>query len=64
LGSLVITLCHPDGVPERLMREALDRLVDRLESRWETHAVLLADEGGAAYLPPHGPWPRLEYAPS
>ena len=36
---------HPDGVPERLMREALDWLVDRLESGWATHAVLLADEG-------------------
>src|SRR4029453_7180868 len=45
LGSLVITLCHPDGVAERPMREALDWLVDRLESGWATHAVLLADEG-------------------
>ena len=40
MGSLVITLCHPDGVPERPMREALDWLVDRLESGWATHAVM------------------------
>jgi hypothetical protein len=45
LGSLVIALCHPDGVPERVMREALDWLVDRLASGWATHAVLLADAG-------------------
>jgi len=45
LGSLAIALCHPDGVPERVMREALDWLVDRLASGWATHAVLPADEG-------------------
>src|SRR5215218_3737913 len=61
LRSLAIALRHPDGVPERVMREALDCPVDRLESGWATHAVLLADEGEAAYLP-HGPWPRSGYA--
>ena len=62
LRSLAIALRHPDGVPERVMREALDCPVDRLESGWATHAVLLADEGEAAYLP-HGPWPRSGIRP-
>src|SRR5215216_1593369 len=62
LRSLAIALRHPDGVPERVMREALDCPVDRLESGWVTHAVLLADEGEAAYLP-HGPWPRSGIRP-
>jgi hypothetical protein len=62
LRSLAIALRHPDGVPERVMREALDCPVDRLESGWATPAVLLADEGEAAYLP-HGPWPRSGIRP-
>ena len=40
MRPLVVALGHPDGVPERLMREALDWLVDRLESGWATHAVM------------------------
>jgi hypothetical protein len=55
LRSLVITLRHPDGVPERLMREALDCPVDRLASGWATHAVRLADEGGSSIAP--SSWP-------
>jgi hypothetical protein len=62
LRSLVIALGHPDGVRERPMRAALECPVDRLASGWATHAVLLADEGGADSSPSWPLAPGLEYA--
>ena len=64
LGRWSSPCATPDGVRESLMRAALDCPVDRLASGWAIHAALLTDEGGAAYLPPHGPWPPAWNTPS